>query len=87
MYPEGHPYHDAVYGPTRTSRPRPSDVKDFFATYYVPNNASLVVAGDFDSAEVKPHRVVLRGNRVAPAAGSSEARACTGAAEGQGRGA
>ena len=30
------------------------DVKAFFATWYVPNNASLVVAGDFDPAVVKP---------------------------------
>jgi len=29
------------------------DVRDFHATYYVPNNATLVVSGDFDSAQVK----------------------------------
>ncbi|MBK7190757.1 MAG: insulinase family protein [bacterium] len=29
------------------------DVKGFFDTYYVPGNASLVVAGDFDPAEAK----------------------------------
>ena len=28
------------------------DVRDFHATYYVPNNATLVVAGDFQSDEV-----------------------------------
>jgi zinc protease len=27
------------------------DVRDFHATYYVPNNATLVVAGDFDPAQ------------------------------------
>jgi predicted Zn-dependent peptidase len=31
-----------------------ADVQDFFAKYYVPSNASLVVAGDFDPAQVKP---------------------------------
>ena len=31
-----------------------NDVKDFFATYYTPSNASLVVAGDFDPKEIRP---------------------------------
>jgi predicted Zn-dependent peptidase len=30
------------------------DVRGFFRTYYAPNNATLVVAGDFDAAQVKP---------------------------------
>src|SRR5262249_32605584 len=38
-------------------QPAPSatvaDVKDFFARFYVPRNASLVVAGDFDTARAK----------------------------------
>src|SRR5690606_21209234 len=29
------------------------DVKSFFRTYYVPNNATLVVAGDFDKQQAK----------------------------------
>ncbi len=29
------------------------DVKEFFRTYYTPNNLSLVIAGDFDPAEAK----------------------------------
>ena len=29
------------------------EVKDFFRTYYAPNNAALVVSGDFDPAQVK----------------------------------
>src|SRR5262249_46720388 len=29
------------------------DVKEFFKTYYTPNNLSLVIAGDFDPAEAK----------------------------------
>jgi zinc protease len=28
-----------------------ADVRDFFATYYVPNNATLVMVGDFDSKD------------------------------------
>ncbi len=29
------------------------DVKDFFKKYYIPNNAALVVTGDFETAEAK----------------------------------
>lgn len=29
------------------------EIRDFHATYYVPNNATLVVAGDFDPAEAR----------------------------------
>ncbi|HWL92302.1 MAG TPA: pitrilysin family protein [Phycisphaerae bacterium] len=55
MYPPGHPYHLEVIGSHEDlQRATVQDVKDFFATFYVPNNASLVVAGDFDPAEIKP---------------------------------
>ena len=30
------------------------DVVEFFKTYYVPNNASLVIAGDIDPATLRP---------------------------------
>lgn len=55
MYPPGHPYHIEVIGTHEDlERATVQDVKDFFETFYVPNNASLVVAGDFDPADVKP---------------------------------
>jgi len=55
MYPPGHPYHLSVIGTAEDIKAATvQDVKDFFATFYLPNNASLVVAGDFDPAEVKP---------------------------------
>jgi zinc protease len=55
MYPPGHPYHNAVYGTHEDlEAANVWNVKDFFATYYVPSNASLVVAGDFDPAAIKP---------------------------------
>jgi len=38
-----------------------ADVQHFFATYYVPNNGSLVVAGDFDPAKIKPYIARLFG--------------------------
>lgn len=50
MFPVGHPYHEAVYGTHEDLEAATVDnVKDFFANFYVPNNASLVVAGDFDA--------------------------------------
>lgn len=55
LYPESHPYHWNVYGLHEDLEAATVDnVKDFFATFYVPNNASLVVAGDFDPAVIKP---------------------------------
>ncbi len=55
MYPIGHPYHEAVYGTHEDlAAADVANVKDFFATFYVPSNASLVVAGDFDPAVIKP---------------------------------
>lgn len=54
-YPEGHPYSTGVIGSMEDlDRATVQDVKDFFATFYVPNNASLVVAGDFNPKEIKP---------------------------------
>ncbi len=55
MYPPEHPYHHTVIGSHEDLEAATvRDVKDFFAAYYVPNNASLVVAGDFDSKKIKP---------------------------------
>ncbi|HWQ27611.1 MAG TPA: pitrilysin family protein, partial [Dehalococcoidia bacterium] len=55
MFPVGHPYHYEVIGRHEDlEAAQVQDVVDFFATYYVPNNASLCVAGDFDPARVKP---------------------------------
>src|SRR5438094_5486329 len=55
MYPAGHPYHIPVIGTHEDLEAATAqDVKDFFATYYVPNNCTMVVAGDFEPAKVKP---------------------------------
>jgi predicted Zn-dependent peptidase len=49
LYPESHPYHHPTIGSHRDLEAATvDDVKQFFATYYDPANASLVVAGDFD---------------------------------------
>lgn len=54
LYPKGHPYAHSVIGTHEDLQAATlQDVKDFFATWYVPNNASLVVAGDFQPAQVK----------------------------------
>ena len=60
LYPETHPYHWPTIGWMEDIQGYElDDVKDFFKTYYVPNNASLVVAGDikYDKAieEVKKY--------------------------------
>jgi len=55
LYPEDHPYHHTVIGSHEDLEAATvKDVVDFFHKFYVPSNASLVVAGDFDPAEVKP---------------------------------
>lgn len=55
MYPVGHPYHwDTIGQPEDLRAATVDDVKTFFATYYVPNNATMVIAGDFDSKAIRP---------------------------------
>ncbi|MHC5010629.1 MAG: M16 family metallopeptidase [Planctomycetota bacterium] len=55
MFPHDHPYHNHVIGSHEDlQRATVEDVTTFFDTFYVPNNASLVVVGDFETASVKP---------------------------------
>jgi predicted Zn-dependent peptidase len=52
MYPEDHPYHRLTIGtPQDLDAASLEDVKAFFRTWYVPNNATLVIAGDIDKAK------------------------------------
>jgi len=54
MYPEGHPYAHPVIGSVEDIKAATvEDVVDFFNTYYVPANATLVIGGDFDSAKTR----------------------------------
>lgn len=54
MYPDNHPYHHPVIGSHEDlEAAEVKDVISFFKTWYVPNNCSLVVAGDFRPDEVK----------------------------------
>ena len=55
LYPPGHPYHNGVYGTHEDLEAATvNDVKDFFATFYAPDNCALVVAGNFEPAAIKP---------------------------------
>lgn len=54
LYPKGHPYHHPVIGSHEDLQAATvSDVQQFFARWYVPRNASLVVAGDVNPVEVE----------------------------------
>ena len=55
MFPPGHPYHIPVIGTHEDLEAATvADVKDFFASFYVSNNVTLCVAGDFDPQAIKP---------------------------------
>jgi len=54
LYPLPHPYFECpIGGIEEIQRASLDDVRDFFRRYYGPNNASLVLVGDFDSATAK----------------------------------
>jgi len=52
LYPEGHPYSWTTIGSMEDlSAASYDDVVEFFRTYYIPNNASITIAGDIDPKE------------------------------------
>jgi zinc protease len=54
VFPTGHPYAHTVIGSHEDlTAASVDDVKEFFHTYYTPNNLSLAITGDFDAAEAK----------------------------------
>ena len=54
MYPAGHPYHHSTIGSMNDLNAASlEDVKTWFKTWYGPNNAVLVLAGDIDLATAK----------------------------------
>ena len=54
LYPEGHPYSWQVIGSLDDLQAATlDDVVNFYNTWYVPNNATLVIAGDFDSEQAR----------------------------------
>ena len=54
MYPEGHPYRYLTIGRHEDLEAASlEDVRKFFARWYAPSNATLVLSGDFDPAQAK----------------------------------
>jgi predicted Zn-dependent peptidase len=54
MYPPEHPYHWPTIGShADLEAASVDDVRRFFERFYLPSNASLVIAGDFDPAEAR----------------------------------
>ncbi|WP_421774241.1 M16 family metallopeptidase [Gracilimonas sp.] len=72
MYPATHPYNWQVIGSLEDLQNATlQDVKDFYNRWYVPNNATLVIAGDFDSEQAKAwiHKYfdeIPRGEEIEP---------------------
>ena len=70
LYPADHPYNWQVIGSLEDlQNAKVDDVKEFFRLWYVPNNVSLVIAGDFDPAQArkwveKYFSEIKRGNAV-----------------------
>ena len=54
MFPKGHPYSWPTIGSMKDlSAASYADVVGFFKTWYVPNNTSIVIAGDIDVTKTK----------------------------------
>ena len=54
LYPANHPYNWQVIGSLEDLQNATlQDVKDFFNRWYVPNNVTLTIAGDFDPEQAK----------------------------------
>ncbi|MBO6525123.1 MAG: insulinase family protein [Balneolaceae bacterium] len=74
MYPEDHPYNWQVIGSLEDLQNATlADVKEFYNKWYVPNNATLVIAGDFDVDQAKEwvHKYfdeIPRGEEITPLA-------------------
>lgn len=72
MYPEDHPYNWQVIGSLEDLQNATlADVKEFYNRWYVPNNATLVIAGDFDVNQAKEwvHKYfdeIPRGEEITP---------------------
>ncbi len=72
VYPADHPYNWQVIGSLDDLQNATlADVKEFFRKWYVPNNVTLVVAGDFDKVTArkwveKYFNEIKRGETIAP---------------------
>lgn len=72
IYPADHPYNWQVIGSLEDLQNATlQDVKDFYNRWYVPNNVTLTIAGDFDPDQAKAwiHKYfdeIKRGENVSP---------------------
>ncbi len=54
LFPRNHPYYPYIIGShADIESAQLADVRGFFRDYYVPNNATMVIVGDFDKARAK----------------------------------
>jgi len=54
LFPKEHPYHSPIIGShADIQNAKLEDVRQFFARYYGPNNASIVIAGDIDKVKTR----------------------------------
>jgi zinc protease len=54
LFPKTHPYYGDVIGShADVESAELNDVRDFFKTYYAPNNASVAIVGDFDPKTIR----------------------------------
>ena len=72
LFPKQHPYYADVIGShADIEAARIADIRDFHQQFYTPNNASIAIAGDFNSAQLKALLTkyfgpIPRGPEVAP---------------------
>lgn len=72
LYPKDHPYNWQVIGSLEDLQNASlSDVKEFFRHWYVPNNVTLTIAGDFDEDQAKTwvkkyFDEIPKGEKIAP---------------------
>ncbi len=72
LFSENHPYHWPTIGWMKDIENfEMNDVRSFFKKYYVPNNASLVIGGNFDEEHAKDSvakyfGLIEKGNAVPP---------------------
>ena len=75
VYPEGHPYHHTTIGSMADlGAATLDDVKNWFRSWYGPNNAVLVLAGDIDLATAKA-KVTRYFGDIAPSAAVAKMKA------------
>ena len=54
LFPKGHPYYGDVIGShADIESAELGDVRDFFKTYYAPNNSTIAIVGDYNPATIK----------------------------------